>query len=609
MDAVRTPFLLRLCLYLCGLMVTVPFLFPYHYFPFPTFYTEWIAFAIGLAALGAIGLAPIRHAVPVPAMSLGLFAFTAVLALQVALGLVAYPLCSAMGALYSIWAALIVMLGAWLGAELGEKTVSHSLQWWFAVVGTMVAASGFLQLYHTPLFAGIVLLAQPLNAMFGLIGQPNNFADYLGIALLSVALLHSREVLGAVPACLMALLIASGMALSGSRTSWVYIVINLVFIPLLLRRDSPKAAGKVLRVAAFAFVVFSLVQVLNLYTDVFTGPEGRPYSAGERFVRYLWSDNASGGRIRAQLFLNAWLMFLSNPILGVGFGEYGWRGFELSMNLPGPVIAGGLDRHSHNLFLQLLGETGIAGFLCVAVPLALWLYQMPWRQLSPARCWVLGVLAIIGVHSMLEFPLWHASFLGVFALLLGLASPAFAAIALGRLRRGLFLVVVVAGCLAARSVWSDYRAFEEGYLKLEARSRRGGPIYGSEFESLIALQEKGSFFSPYFDRFLSEAMELDERGVNDKLAFNTQALRVYPAPSLVRRQIVLLALAGRDGDAARTLRGAVRIYPEWTREWLPELEALARERPAVFAVLLASARAQLGESKGDPGFAPLPGKR
>jgi hypothetical protein len=158
-------------------------------------------------------------------------------------------------------------------------------------------------------------------------------------------------------------------------------------------------------------------------------------------------------------------------------------------------------------------------------------------------------------------------------------------------------------------VWSDYRAFEEGYLKLEARSRRGGPTYGSEFESLIALQEKGSFFSPYFDRFLSEAMELDERGLNDKLAFNTQALRLYPAPSLVHRQIVLLALAGRDGDAARTLRGAVRTYPEWTRDWLPKLEALARERPAVFAALLASARAQLGESKGDPGFAPLPGKR
>src|SRR2546426_11509359 len=106
MDGPRTSFPLHLCLVLCGLMVSAPFLLPYHYFPFPTFYTEWSAFVIGLAAFGAMGLAPSRHAVPVPAMSPGLFALTAVLVVQVALGEVAYPLRSALGALYSIWAAL-----------------------------------------------------------------------------------------------------------------------------------------------------------------------------------------------------------------------------------------------------------------------------------------------------------------------------------------------------------------------------------------------------------------------------------------------------------------------------------------------------------------------
>src|SRR6266850_8604099 len=157
MDGTRTPFPLRLCLCLCGLMVAVPFLWPHHYFPFPSFYTEWVAFVLGLAALAAIGSAPSRHAVPVPAVCLGLFAFTAVLALQVALGQVAYPLRSAMGALYSIWAALMVLLGAWLAGELGENTDAHSLQWWLAIAGTLVAASGFLQLYHTPLPASIAM--------------------------------------------------------------------------------------------------------------------------------------------------------------------------------------------------------------------------------------------------------------------------------------------------------------------------------------------------------------------------------------------------------------------------------------------------------------------
>jgi len=608
-NGMSVPLFLRLSLVLCGLMVSVPFLLPYHYFPFTSFYSEWLAFALGLAALAAIGSAPSRHPVPVPAVCLGLFAFTAVLALQVALGQVAYPLRSAMGALYSIWAALIVLLGAWLANEMGETTVSHSLQWWLAIAGTLAAASGFFLYYRTPLLPGTVLLSQALGLMFGFVGQPNNFANYLGTALLSVAFLHSRSVLGAAPALLMTLLISAGMALSGSRTSWGYMIITLVFVPLLLRRDSPEAAGRVLRVAAFAFVVFSSVQLLNSHTDVFTGPEGRPHSAGERLVQNFESDSASGVRpMRIQLFLYAWLMFLSSPLLGVGFGEYAWRAFELSMDLSGPVPAG-LDRHSHNLFLQLLAETGIAGFLCVAVPLASWLYRMPWRHLSPARCWALGVLALMGLHSMVEFPLWNANFLGVFALLLGLASPAFAALDLSRLRRGLLLVVLVAAGLAAKGVWSDYRDFERWYLVLEARRARGEAPDGRAFDDLMTLHETGSLFSPYFERLLTEAMELDERNLNDKLALNTQAMRIYPVPSVVHRQIVLLAFAGRDAEATRMLRAAITVYPEWTRKWLATLEQFARDRPERFAGLLASARAQLGQAERGREFAPLPGKR
>src|SRR5690242_1948517 len=350
MDGARPPVPTRLCLGLCGLLASVPFLFPFHRLPFPTFYPEWLAFALGLAALAAMGLALSGRAVPIPAMALGLLAFTGVLVIQVALGEVAYPLRSAMGALYALWAALLVVLGAWLGGGLGERAVSHALQWWLAIAGTVVAASGFFQYYHTPLFGGgAIVIAQPMNWMFGVIGQPNNFALYLGATLLSIAFLHSRRALGFTPSALMALLVSGGMALSGSRMSWIYMAAIFALAPVLFRGDGPDAGGRFLRLVLVAFAVFCSVQVLNLYTDAFTGPEGRPFSAGERFVRFLETDSASGGRtIRMQLFLYGWLMFLSHPILGVGFGEYAWRAFNLAAGLAGPFPAG-LDRHSHNL--------------------------------------------------------------------------------------------------------------------------------------------------------------------------------------------------------------------------------------------------------------------
>ena len=596
MNGMRVPSSLRLSLVLCGLLVSAPFLNPYHGYPLLTFHTEWLAFAIGLAALAAIAIAPSGAAVPIPAICVGIFLLTALLVLQAALGQVAYPLRSATGALYAMWAGLLAMLGAWLRSELGEAAVSRALQWWIGAAGLLAAASGFVQYYHIPLpGAGVYIAAQPTNWMFGTVGQPNNFADYLGCAVISVAFLHARNALGLLPALLIALPLAAGMALSGSRASWGYFAIALAIVPLLRLGGNPREAKRILQLACFALAVFLLVQILNLYTGIFVGPEGRPSSSGERLIRYLEIAGAGERPIRFQLFLYAWLMFLSHPLLGVGFGEYAWRAFELSAGL-GSGFPPGLDRHSHNLFLQLLAETGIAGMSCVAIPLVSWFWRMPWRSLTSERCWMIGVLAVIGLHSMVEFPLWHANFLGMFALLFGAASPGGAAVAPTRLRRALVLVVVLAGGLTARGVWSDYVSFESWYLAVETKLARGGTPGSSDLDELMKLRE-GSFFGPYFERIASEAIAIDEEDLGDKLALNTQVMRAYPMPSVVLRQVALLALSGRDAEAARALRAAATVYPQWTREWLPMLEKLAADRPARFSGLLDLARAQLGGGK------------
>ena len=596
MNGMRVPSSLRLSLVLCGLLVSAPFLNPYHGYPLLTFHTEWLAFAIGLAALAAIAIAPSGAAVPIPAICVGIFLLTALLVLQAALGQVAYPLRSATGALYAMWAGLLAMLGAWLRSELGEAAVSRALQWWIGAAGLLAAASGFVQYYHIPLpGAGVYIAAQPTNWMFGTVGQPNNFADYLGCAVISVAFLHARNALGLLPALLIALPLAAGMALSGSRASWGYFAIALAIVPLLRLGGHPREAKRILQLACLALAVFLLVQILNLYTGIFVGPEGRPSSSGERLIRYLEIAGAGERPIRFQLFLYAWLMFLSHPLLGVGFGEYAWRAFELSAQL-GSASPPGLDRHSHNLFLQLLAETGIAGLSCVAIPLVSWFWRMPWRSLTPERCWMIGVLAVIGLHSMVEFPLWHSNFLGMFALLFGAASPGGAAVAPTRLRRALVLVVALAGGLTARGVWSDYVSFESWYLAVETKLARGGTPGSSDLDELMKLRE-GSFFGPYFERIASEAIAIDEEDLGDKLALNTQVMRAYPMPSVVLRQVALLALSGRDAEAARALRAAATVYPQWTREWLPMLEKLAADRPARFSGLLDLARAQLGGGK------------
>jgi hypothetical protein len=214
----------------------------------------------------------------------------------------------------------------------------------------------------------------------------------------------------------------------------------------------------------------------------------------------------------------------------------------------------------------------------------------------------------MGLHSMVEFPLWYSTFLGLFALLFGLLSPASAELRMNALRRGALVAVLGAASLVAGKALGDYRAFEQWFLRLEAEGTRGSLAEIKGVDALLA-QQGDSLFAPYFERLLSAVLLVDEEGLADKLALNSQVLRLYPVPSVVERQIELLALAGRVEEAARMLRAAARIYPEWTASLLPVLERLARERPERFAPLLASARADLAAVEQGRAFAPWAGKR
>src|SRR5258706_579870 len=101
----------RISLALLGLMVSLPFLNFHHGLPLPTFYTEWMAFALGTAASLALAFARGKQT-GLPLLSLGLMGLTLVLLIQVALGMVAYAERSLLGPLYVLWAAFLVWLGA-----------------------------------------------------------------------------------------------------------------------------------------------------------------------------------------------------------------------------------------------------------------------------------------------------------------------------------------------------------------------------------------------------------------------------------------------------------------------------------------------------------------
>jgi len=586
----KTTRVARISLVFAGLMISLPFLNFHHSQPLPTFYTEWIAFALGGAALFALALIPPGGRARVPYLSVGLIGLMLVLLIQVAIGRVAYAEHNLLGMLYVLWAGLLVWLGAHLREQCGIERLALTVQVFLTAGGLLVAATGFVMYYGIDLL-GYRLISGPgmEGMMYGAIGQRNNFANYLGCALVSVVFLYGKRRLGLALAVLFSAPLILALVLSTSRAALLYVGL------------APAAAvwafwlgerARLKPLLAFSFLALLLFLAFNVAVALITGPAAQVPTPGER-----WLESFASGRgqydIQTRLYFlkESWAMFTAHPALGAGFGEFAWNVFEYGADPQGRSWA--MAAHAHNALFELLAETGLLGALCVVLPLALWLRGFRWSDPGPEGAWFMAILAIQALHSALEFPLWHANFLGLTAFLMGAAAQPGITFAFNHFRRAALVAVLAGGALATVMVFSDYRSFERWYREADASQRKGLPISEAQLSEL-ASQRGTSLFAGYYDLLASELLILDRESLDAKLDLNTHVMRFAPIPSAAFRQAVLQCLSGEYAKAERTFSRLAVMYPAELPANLKRLEEMAREDPGNFAALAAEARRRYG---------------
>jgi hypothetical protein len=135
----------------------------------------------------------------------------------------------------------------------------------------------------------------------------------------------------------------------------------------------------------------------------------------------LAEGDVSGSRFR--IWADALHLIALHPWTGVGWGNFN---FAWSLT-PFPNRHTAFFDHTHNLPLQLAVELGAPMALLIC-GLLLWALWQAWRRAlaaAPAasaagRCAVM-MLVLIGLHSLLEYPLWYAYFLLPTAFIWGFA--------------------------------------------------------------------------------------------------------------------------------------------------------------------------------------------
>ena len=570
------PFL-HASLWLCGLAWMLPFLQPYHRFPLTSFYSEWLAFALGLAAALVLLSRQAWREAELPAVAMAPVGLAVVLGVQAALERVPYPERVLTAVLYLLWAALLMLLGRVLRRELGMTTVATTLAWFLLVSGMLGAAIGLLQHFHIPTPVEFLIARGLAQRVFGNLAQPNHYAAHIALALASAGYLYAcRHLHGALAGGCIALCLLV-LALVGSRSTWLFLgaLTALAVLLYVRRRDSGSrrlalAAGWLLP----GFVIALAVAALPFMAP----PDDRLLTAMERLFQM-----ASGVAPRLQLWSEAWQMFLGAPLLGAGWGQFAWHHF-VHQAVTGDTAAPGVYSHAHNIVLQLMAETGAVGALIVVGALVLWIADLGRVKLTLEWWWLLALAAVIGIHSLLEYPLWYSYFLGVAALTLGLGAERVFALRFAGAARAAAALAIFVGWLNLVAMVPSYLEFER--LVFTPASRSAQLLDEAAFAKVVVSLYREPLLVPYVELAVAYPITVSEERLPDKLALTARVVHFAPDSVVSYRYALLLALAGEREAALVQLDRSLRVYPVAAGEVAMQLETLAQSNRGVFAPLL-----------------------
>ncbi len=346
------------------------------------------------------------------------------------------------------------------------------------------------------------------------------------------------------------------LAVSGAATASRTGALQWLLMPgllLLWRRSCGALALAVggLGVLLYLLAAWGLPQLLLDWTGV--RMEGL-------FLRL--TDESHPCSSRLALWSNVLQLIALRPWTGWGWGELDYAHYITPF--AGERFCMLLD-NAHNLPLQLAVELGLplALLLCGLLLWAL-LRARPWREAAAPRQLAWGVLAIVGVHSMLEFPLWYGPFQLATALaLLVLLAPWLAAWAARWrsvawvLAAAILLAVPVLGVALVR----DYGLVSALYRPVAERP--------AELRGLTAAEvaRRTRFF-----RAAAEFAELTTTAVTPANArqMHGLALRLLhysPEPRVIEKLIASARLLGLTDEAALHSDRYRRAYPQDFERW------------------------------------------
>jgi len=547
-----------------SLMFLLPFINMHYAYPIPSFYAEWIAGALGLAAAATLLHQASPSITNIPQVSLVFVLLSAIVAVQWMTGMLHSTQYALLITSYLAWAFLLTVTGSCLRQEIGWEKLTTVLAWSLVVAGFINAGILVLQIVVR---TGGTIPFLPDVTEYGTMSQLNHYASFTTLATISLIYLFIKGRFSPAFFTLTLILFLTMLSFSGSRSAWLYLIAIIILAFFMQAKsiqpsEESSATRNLLRIALLTLPAFALVQLFIYYV----APDDLVNLTTERLANGVIADTPSA---RLHIWYDSLRLFLKSPWLGIGADAMKAETFLL-IDTPTAMASKHIFEHAHNLFLHLLAEMGAGAFLTVLAGIVIWIRGFKWQAFNLETWWLLAMLAVLSIHSMLEYPLWFAYFLGIAAILLGAGDEKFVSLSShkrikvitpefsAKLVRSALAMIVLLGTINLGTMLI-------ANMKLENALRQTENTAASQQKENLDWVYRYSLLSPYAELMYALSMVVDRNDIDHQVSLNQSALRFRPLRKIAYQHVLLLKLKGDVTNARKLLSRTLIVYPYDTK--------------------------------------------
>ena len=462
-----------------------------------------------------------------------------------------------------------VLLGLALSKPASAERLVYIAAVSWLVAGLISSCMGLLQYFGIASELSSFINQTRYGEAFANLRQRNQFATLTNIALAALVWLMlqmqvsddntKRQMKHTLLAFAAAGLLAVGNAISSSRTGLFELLLICALCGFWGRwRHALVRWVLVWAVLVYGAAVFAFPYVAGLDLSL--------HGVAAR----LNQDDACGSRL--MLWSNVLHLIAQKPWLGWGWGELDYAHFITLYNEP--RFCDILD-NAHNLPLHLAVELGVPAALLVCGGFVWWMVcQKPWAERDATRQMAWAVMAVILLHSMLEYPLWYGPFqmvFGICVLMLWRQKPPLDAVnsskkvsnwplaLISRAQTATILIASVLLLLIAYAAW-DYRRISQIYLEPGARSEAYRDDTSNKIRSSWLFADQVQF---------AELLITPLTPSNAAWTLDTakRLLHYSPEPRIIEKLIEGAVLLGNDDEALTYLARYRAAFPKEHAVW------------------------------------------